>query len=85
MKKLFKRSSLACLNVCKLHVVGDVITQVVKPGFSFWLFFFSSFSHKSPSGLYSACVGNDAYDRWNLQKLLSLKATSSDFIRHRIF
>ena len=25
MKKLFKRSSLACLYACKLHVVGDVI------------------------------------------------------------
>ena len=25
IKRLFKRSSLACLYACKLHVVGDVI------------------------------------------------------------
>ena len=27
MKKLFKRSSLACLYACKLHVVGDVFDK----------------------------------------------------------
>ena len=41
-----------------------------------WLsFYFSSFSHKSPSGLYSACVTNACVR--NLQKLSSWKATSS--------
>ena len=35
------------------------ITQAVRPGFKFRLsffFFFTSLSHKSPSGLYRACV-----------------------------
>ena len=41
-------------------------------GFSFWFsFFFSAFSHKSPSGLYSACVTNACLR-------LTWKATSSD-------
>ena len=51
-------------------------------GLNFGFLFFSAFSHKSPSGLYSACVTNacetETYDTWNLQKLSSCKATSSD-------
>ena len=36
---------------------SNLITQAKQPGFKFRLFF-SVFSHKSPSGLYSACVTN---------------------------
>ena len=35
-----------------------VITQAEQPGFEFRLSFFSSFSHKSPSGIFSACVNS---------------------------
>ena len=51
-------------NISKLHIFTSLNMAVFypgsEPGFSFWLcfFFFSAFSHKSPSGLYSACVTN---------------------------
>ena len=36
-----------------------LIAQAEQPGFKFRLFFFPAFSHKSPSGLSSACVTNE--------------------------
>ena len=44
-------------------LLSIVITQAEQPGFkfrlSFFLCFFSALSHKSPSGLYSACITNE--------------------------
>ena len=55
----------------------NLITQAEQPGFKFrLLLFFSAFSHKSPSGLYSACVTNACVRHMEFTEVC--KATGSD-------
>ena len=52
-----------------------LVTQVVKPGFRFRLFFFfSSFIHKSPSGLYSARVTDACVRHMEFTDVLVVKS-----------
>ena len=76
MTYLFKALLLMCMTI---------ITQAERPGFKFWLsFFFSSFSHKPPFGLYSACVKSHETEPpvarmvSNFQKFSSLKVYGKD-------
>ena len=76
MTYLFKALLLMCMTI---------ITQAERPGFQFWLsFFFSSFSHKPPFGLYSACVKSHETEPpvarmvINFQKFSSLKVYGKD-------
>ena len=53
-----------------------LFTQVVKPGFRFWLSFF--LRHKSPSGLYSACVANACVRHMKSTEVVVMKSYMTD-------
>ena len=60
-----------------------LFTQAEQPGFKCWLFFPRSVTNRRLGSTAHASLMH-AYDTWNLQKLSSCKATSSDAMISRV-